>query len=71
MASGFLNNPIGKLVAKKADEESGKDSLCPSLSLKHRIIGYAVTVIIGTYIDLHSIIYDLIISNELALNNII
>ena len=55
MASGFLNNPIGKLVAKKADEESGKDSLCPSLSLKHRVIGFAITVIIGTYIDLHSI----------------
>lgn len=50
MASGFLDNPLGLLVKKKADEESGKDSLCPSLTLKQRLIGFGVTVIIGTYI---------------------
>ena len=33
-ASNLLSNPLGKLVAKKANDEAAKDSLCPSLSLK-------------------------------------
>ena len=48
LTTGFFDNPLGKLVAKKADEESGKDSMCPSMTLKQRFIGFCCCVAFGT-----------------------
>ena len=42
-----MEGAAGSFVAKKAAEQSGKDSLCPSLTLKQRVIGYATVVILG------------------------
>ena len=46
-----LLSGVNKKIKGKIDKESGKDSLCPSLTLKQRVIGYAVCTILGIYFD--------------------
>jgi hypothetical protein len=41
------NTSLGKKLTAKVDKESGKDSLCPALPLKTRIIGFAVCCVLG------------------------
>ena len=47
IGSSILNNSIGKKLTQKVNKESGKDSCCPSLTLKQRVIGYAVCTVLG------------------------
>ena len=49
ISSNFLNNSVGKKLTSKVNKETGKNSCCPSLTLKQRIIGYAVCTILGNH----------------------
>ena len=51
---GLMDNSLGKKISGKVDSQTGKDSLCPSMSLKHRIIGFAICSSLGLFITLLS-----------------
>ena len=53
-SSGFLDNEVGKSLKNKVDKDTGKDSLCPSLTLKQRVIGFAVCWTLGLVISILS-----------------
>ncbi len=48
-SSGLLSGVMGKKFQNKIDEETGKDSCCPSLSLKQRVIGYGICTTVGNF----------------------
>ena len=47
ISSNFLNTSAGKQLTQKVNKESGKDSCSPSLSLKQRVIAFAVCTVLG------------------------
>ena len=48
-----LLNGVNKKIKGKIDKETGKDSLCPSLTLKQRVIGYVVCTVLGNLFRLY------------------
>lgn len=49
-----LKQDILNLGVKAVESQTAKDSLCPSLSLKHWVIGFAICAIIGLIFELLS-----------------
>lgn len=49
VSSSFLKSSIGTKIAGALGQEQAKESMCPSLTLKQRVIGYAVCTILGTH----------------------
>ena len=42
-----MTGDLSKKISGKVNKESGKNSCCPSLTLKQRIIGFAVCTCLG------------------------
>ena len=47
MGSNFIGKAVTSAANKASGQEDPKDSLCPSLTLKQRIIGFAVCTGLG------------------------
>lgn len=43
----LLNTSMGKKVADKVNSESAKNSCCPSMTIKQRVIGFGVCTGLG------------------------
>lgn len=46
-SNALIGKNLEKQISGRVNKETGKDSCCPSLTLKHRIIGYAVCTGLG------------------------
>eukprot|EP00349_Pseudokeronopsis_sp_Brazil_P005492 CAMPEP_0202958294 /NCGR_PEP_ID=MMETSP1396-20130829/2657_1 /ASSEMBLY_ACC=CAM_ASM_000872 /TAXON_ID= /ORGANISM="Pseudokeronopsis sp., Strain Brazil" /LENGTH=174 /DNA_ID=CAMNT_0049676293 /DNA_START=9 /DNA_END=533 /DNA_ORIENTATION=+ len=56
MAGSLMDNPAGSFALNRAGAQAGKDSLCPSLTLKQRLIGFGVTTCLGLLISILSFV---------------
>lgn len=49
-SQNFMERSIKSNIESRISKESGKHSMCPSLTIRQRVTGYAICTVAGIYL---------------------